>query len=70
MIYLSFGILGILRLSEWCLARMTQIMLVSVRLVGDGLAGGTTASVTYITYPLDVVRTRLATQVTSVMCPV
>ena len=70
MIYLSFGILGILQLSEWCLARMTQIMLLSVRLVGDGLAGATAASVTYVTYPLDVVRTRLATQVTSVMWPV
>ena len=37
-------------------------MLVSVRLVGDGLAGARAASVTYVTYPLDVVRTRLATQ--------
>jgi len=37
----------------------------AVRLLGGGLAGITAASATY---PLDVVRTRLATQVTLLFC--
>ena len=55
---------GFAHLSASDLLHEEVIILVSVRLVGDGLAGVTAVSVTY---PLDVVRTRLATQVMPVM---
>ena len=55
---------GFAHLSASDLRHEEVIILVSVRLVGDGLAGVTAVSVTY---PLDVVRTRLATQVMPVM---